>query len=128
MLLSFDMKNQLAIVYTQNRVYSTLQYSSVLFRPPHSLLATNSCFLQRPTLFLANGIKQDFGTVKLLWQGERKQGRGIRETEERVIKRVSGGRRKGGRGADRSDRVAYGVVAGSRKEQQIQWLYRPSPV
>lgn len=32
------------------------------------------------------------------------------------------------RGRDRSDRVAYGVVAGSRKEQQIQWLYRPSPV
>jgi len=29
---------------------------------------------------------------------------------------------------DRSDRVAYGVAAGSRKEQQIQWLYRPSPV
>lgn len=52
----------------------------------------------------------------------------MRETGEKVIKRVSGGRRKGGgRGADRSDRVAYSVVAGSRKEQQIQWLYRPSP-
>lgn len=49
-----------------------------------------------------------------------------------MIKRMSGGRR-GGRGEegwerDRSDRVAYNVVAGSRKEQQIQWLYRPSPV
>lgn len=35
MLLSSDMKNQLAIVhvYTQNRVYSA-QYSSVLFQPP----------------------------------------------------------------------------------------------
>jgi len=29
---------------------------------------------------------------------------------------------------ERSDRVVYSVVAGSRKEQQIQWLYRPSPV
>lgn len=38
------------------------------------------------------------------------------------------GEGEGRRGRDRSDRVAYGVVAGSRKEQQIQWLYRPSPV
>lgn len=60
---------------------------------------------------------------------EREKGR-IREIGERMIKRVVGDRERGCRGAgrDRSDRVAYGVVAGSRKEQQIQWLYRPSPV
>lgn len=63
---------------------------------------------------------------------EREEGR-IREIGERMIKRVVGDRERGcrgreGAGRDRSDRVAYGVVAGSRKEQQIQWLYRPSPV
>lgn len=40
------------------------------------------------------------------------------------LERLGGKRRE----RDRSDRVAYGVVAGSRKEQQIHWLYRPSPV
>lgn len=51
---------------------------------------------------------------------------GICEIGKKVIKRLSGGKR--GRSRDRSDRVVYSIVAGSRKEQQIQWLYRPSPV
>lgn len=66
----------------------------------------------------------DFGLVGLFYQ--RKGGNC--EIGKKVIKRMSGGRRGRGRERDRSDRVAYNVVAGSRKEQQIQWLYRPSPV
>lgn len=65
---------------------------------------------------------------------ERRKGRGRKGgicEIGKVIKRMPGGRRRGGSAGgerDRSDRVAYNVVVGSRKEQQIQWLYRPSPV
>jgi len=59
---------------------------------------------------------------------KRERKRGICEIAKKVIKRMSGGRKGSSRERDRSDRVAYSVAAGSRKEQQIQWLYRPSPV
>lgn len=63
-------------------------------------------------------IIQHFGLVRLIIRKkerkrERKRG-GICEIEKKVIKRMSGGKREGGQGErDRSDRVAYNVVAGS---------------
>lgn len=72
-------------------------------------------------------IVQDFGIVGLFCQRKREErGRGNWRDREEGDKEDVAWRER--RGRDRSDRVAYSVVAGSRKEQQIQWLYRPSPV
>lgn len=57
----------------------------------------------------------------------RDRGGNLRDREEGDKENV-GKRGKRGENRDRSDRVVYSIVAGSRKEQQIQWLYRPSPV
>lgn len=87
--------------------------------------------LQHFSLFLVDEIKQDSGTVGLRCQREREEkgcGGGIYKIGREGDKEGVGREREGWEERDRSDRVAYGVVAGSRKEQQIQWLYRPSLV
>lgn len=95
------------------------------------MLLVSSCLCD---VVIFDRIIQDFDIVGLFCQRkrERRGGGEICEIGKKVIKRMLGGEREGGRGRgrerDRSDRVAYSVVAGSRKEQQIQWLYRPSPV
>ena len=56
------------------------------------------------------------------------KGESLRDRKDGDKEDIGWKERRGQGERDRSDRVAYNVVAGSRKEQQIQWLYRPSPV
>lgn len=95
------------------------------------MLLVSSCHCD---VVIFDRIIQNFGTVGLFCQRKRERERGkrgnLRDREEGDKEDVGWKERWGGGGRerDRSDRVVYSVVAGSRKEQQIQWLYRPSPV
>lgn len=126
MLLSSDMKNQLAIVYTQNREFILHSILVFYFEQPFPARC-KLMFFATSNIISGQWNKTRFWYSQITLAGREETGEG--NTRNRGEGDKEGGRRKGGgRGADRSDRVAYGVVAGSRKEQQIQWLYRPSPV
>lgn len=74
-------------------------------------------------------IIQDFA-IQSNYSVKEREGKGenLRDRKDGDKEDIEWKERRGQGERDRSDRVAYNVVAGSRKEQQIQWLYRPSPV
>lgn len=102
--------------YAKEKTYHLILFCFMLFASP----LRRRYFRQNITRFCHSRIIPS--------DKEREKGEGICEIGKKVIKRMSAGRRGAGGERDRSDRVAYSVVAGSRKEQQIQWLYRPSSV